>query len=308
MAALLRQHGIRGSQRQASEFYKRERQRAHRSPGFGLFPTHRFVAADSPIASTVWPHVALPVLVRGLTISFTATDTIDDSADQLAAFAVGDVLRISDLDGGANDGLIVSVSVVAAGQITVNEATINTQAAGDAIVLTRVELPELVPVAFEVLIQRDTVAQAGVVCEFGSVTRGGGIWVDGTQVGACAGGNAAASDGADILVANVFNADASQVLITAVIHPGTGVINLLANGRLVGAAVSVDGDFGVGWRDANDGGVEALEGTISDRFGQTGALTNATLIGEVKAFHNQRPRAFHATGLGTDGGLGSWTN
>jgi len=167
----------------------------------------------------------------------------------------------------------------------------------------------LLPITFESRIRRDSAAGSGIVIEVGSVTRGGGIWVDGTSVGVCAGGNAAANDGADIIVANVLRADGQIVIVTGVVFPGLGLVNLLINGKLVGAATSVDGDFGPGWRDADFGGIGDFKGvSSSDRISNGGALTNVSMVGPVRSYYNQTPRGLQRTGRGTDGGLGSWTN
>ena len=64
------------------------------------------------------------------TISFTATDKINDSANGLGIFVVGQKVTVTTTSG-LNDGTY-TVTVVAAGQLTVSETTIATEAAGAA--------------------------------------------------------------------------------------------------------------------------------------------------------------------------------
>lgn len=78
---------------------------------------------------------APPTVLTASTISFTAPSTIGDTGNGLDAFEIGDVIDISGAGAGANAGLTVTVATVAAGLITVDEATITAQAAGGSVTL-----------------------------------------------------------------------------------------------------------------------------------------------------------------------------
>ena len=74
-------------------------------------------------------------VLEGTTISFTAPDTIADSGNGLAVFAIGDKIRIS---GSASNDRILRVLTVAAGTITTDNQTVTTEAAGATVELRAV--------------------------------------------------------------------------------------------------------------------------------------------------------------------------
>ncbi len=153
----------------------------------------------------------------------------------------------------------------------------------------------------------------GIVCEWGGGGAGGGIYMNGGNVGVFAGSNNAVT-GCHIEVGGVIpptSAGLVQYDIVGAWIPGTGVAALWVNGTLRGAAQSVDGDFGlVGWAGSDDGAIADVAGSVNSRIPAPAqvALVNVDLIGPVQVYYNQRPRAFPVGGIGTDGGGGSWTN
>ena len=75
------------------------------------------------------------VLVTGTTISFAASDTINDSGNGLGAFLVGTRIRVS--GGTVNSGEFL-VATVAAGSVTVTPAIISTESAGGMVTVEQV--------------------------------------------------------------------------------------------------------------------------------------------------------------------------
>lgn len=77
------------------------------------------------------------VKVSGTGISFTAPDTIGDTGNGLAVFAVGERIEVEGSTSGLNDG-VYEVATVLAGTITLVEQTITSQVAGPTVDLTEV--------------------------------------------------------------------------------------------------------------------------------------------------------------------------
>lgn len=71
------------------------------------------------------------------TISFTAPDLINDSANGLGVFAVGDLIRVVGSTAGTNDG-IYEVATSSAAQLELVEQTITTQGASPTVTVTQI--------------------------------------------------------------------------------------------------------------------------------------------------------------------------
>lgn len=96
---------------------------------------HPFDTPDAIIVDTT-------NLIDATTISFTTTDTIDDSGSGFGIFAVGDRVRIEGAGAGTNAGKIVKILTASAAQLTIElnqfEPIIDTQAAGSQVILTQI--------------------------------------------------------------------------------------------------------------------------------------------------------------------------
>jgi hypothetical protein len=75
------------------------------------------------------------ILVTNTTISFTANDTIGDTANGFGVFSIGDLIRVAGTP--TNDG-IYEVETQAVGTLTTVEKTILTQAAGSSYTITKI--------------------------------------------------------------------------------------------------------------------------------------------------------------------------
>lgn len=73
-------------------------------------------------------------VVQGTTISFSAASTIADSANQLGALAVGDVIEVRGSPGNSREW---RVNTAGAGSISVRPAQIVSEGAGAAITIVR---------------------------------------------------------------------------------------------------------------------------------------------------------------------------
>lgn len=103
----------------------RSNQRVHRSGA--LNNTRRSVQAPSrnPASGTT---------LRATTVAFTATDTITDSGNALAIFAVGQLIRVR---GSPLNSRLYEVATSAAGTLTVLPAHVQTEGAGATIIVSR---------------------------------------------------------------------------------------------------------------------------------------------------------------------------
>lgn len=88
---------------------------------------------DTPDAILVHTNV----LLSAATISFTAPDTISDSANGLGIFAIGDIIEVEGSTSGLNDG-IYEVATAAIGSLTLVEQTITTQGASPTVTVTKI--------------------------------------------------------------------------------------------------------------------------------------------------------------------------
>lgn len=93
------------------------------------------------------------------------------------------------------------------------------------------------------------------------------------------------------------------------VNPGRGFVALWHNGRLVGAGQSSGGAF-PNFHDGNGGLVGGVEDAVQNRLpgGAALGLSSVALVGPVRFFYRQLPRAMPSAGLGIDNGDGSWIN
>ena len=93
------------------------------------------------------------------------------------------------------------------------------------------------------------------------------------------------------------------------VNPGRGVVAVWHHGRLVGVAQSSGGAF-PNFHDGNGGRVNGSEDAVQNRIpgGAAVGLSSIALVGPVRFFYRQLPRAMPSTPQGTDNGDGYWSS
>jgi hypothetical protein len=171
-----------------------------------------------------------------------------------------------------------------------------------------------VPLTFAVDLQVTSATPNGIVFEIGGENFGTAFAFDSTNglVHFVSGGGRNQTDGAGTAWSGFGfpNAeDAGTHRFVGAVNPGLGVVALWHNGRLVGAAKSSGGAF-PNFHDSHGGRVNGSEDAVNNRVpgGAAVGLSSVILVGPVRFFYRQLPRAMPRVGLGNDDGDGAWSN
>ena len=150
----------------------------------------------------------------------------------------------------------------------------------------------LLPVTFRVDVEVTTLATAtGVLFEIGDATTGVALVLDGGDLICAAGGQG--NDGADGTATSLFGADGHRRSLVFSILPGTGQVQVHADGALVIDETAVAGVF-TSWAANADGEVGDVDTAITARVAAPlrVALANAAVVGEIVVYPSQLPRTF----------------
>jgi len=134
------------------------------------------------------------------------------------------------------------------------------------------------PITFGISVKRTGGSAAGTLFEIGSGTRGVSVTVSGEDVTFTAGGTG--DDQASVTVTGALGATDHEYKFVFAINPNEGRINVFGlDGKLLGKAIAVNGDFGGDWADSSNGDVGV-------------SLVDLTLIGSLKVANGYLPAAF----------------
>lgn len=166
------------------------------------------------------------------------------------------------------------------------------------------------PATFAIDLVRTGASPIGTIFEFGDDARGIAVSINGATITFAAGANAASDSGVDVTTTDVVAAQDQTYRFVFSVHPNRGGINFWVNGQIAGAGQSVNTNFGGGWAAAEDGAIDGIEGTVTDRIpmAERVALTDVILVTPLRVFARQLPRQFRNFTIGTTGGGGSWSN
>lgn len=134
----------------------------------------------------------------------------------------------------------------------------------------------------------------GVIFEFGGATTGMALVCNDGLLELHAGD--AGDDGVTVAVAAAMpDLTVGRIYdIVTSVRPGTGEARLWVNGRMMGRATAVNGQLPNGWADANDSGIEVIEGTLTSRVmaPEDVDLEEARVAGNIEVYAGQIPRHF----------------
>lgn len=281
---------------QTELFHARERRKSHFDPTFELFPQQAF-ADDAAISAADYFYYAAAesAVVDAGGTGYSVDDVLTLQGGTFGTAATFTVTAIGDSDA------VETVELTTVGDYTVVPgnpvSTSVAPAGGSGCTLTVAwDTPDYrgSPITFKIDVEVTTQATAtGTVFEIGDTNNGVAMAINTSGDLEAAAGPLTADDGVDGTASGLFGADGDRRSLVMAVLPGTGQLQVWADGDRVINETAVNGAFSL-WANDSDGKVGDIDGTMTNRItaGLRVALANAIVVGQLLAYPNQLPRQF----------------